>query len=408
MSSNGTVEMDQELARRLLLEGAIFIFLDVPSGTEFGIDMKHWNTGEKFKGVKMIPPGIHYVHYSATNSQGDTGPRVGFIHNFQKSELVVKRWDKDAEDISDKGMCSFLTSSVGKTAKIFIQISVLSECFIFPVVRYNIQVIQSLFQLKNQTLTVQSTLVADITCYPNPLAENVVNAIIPTSGYIRSALELLPCDTDRTSAGGAATTQSVKRRSRTAEEKEEDLLPQLKPSPGTELRFSQFPECNYPEGATPAEITRHSLDSSYVLETLLSNYNSASDLIGELQFAFVCFLVGHSLEAFEHWKKLVGTLCSCDSAVSKHRELFYDTLTTLETQLEEIPEDFLVDIVTSNNFIYHSLRELFRTLQESDTLDHRLKLRAKRLAENLTARFGWDFTHLEEEDSDEAPVVVKT
>nr|CAD7397946.1 unnamed protein product [Timema cristinae] len=334
MSSNGTVEMDQELARRLLLEGAIFIFLDVPSGTEFGIDMKHWNTGEKFKGVKMIPPGIHYVHYSATNSQGDTGPRVGFIHNFQKSELVVKRWDKDAEDISDK--------EIEEEEKNRIKLNILNmDRFLGP--------------------------------YP---FDNVVNAIIPTSGYIRSALELLPCDTDRTSAGGAATTQSVKRRSRTAEEKEEELLPQLKPSPGTELRFSQFPD--------------------------------ASDLIGELQFAFVCFLVGHSLEAFEHWKKLVGTLCSCDSAVSKHRELFYDTLTTLETQLEEIPEDFLVDIVTSNNFIYHSLRELFRTLQESDTLDHRLKLRAKRLAENLTARFGWDFTHLEEEDSDEAPVVVKT
>ena len=58
-----STEMDQDLARRLLIEGATFVFLDVPVGTEFGIDMKSWNTGDKFKGVKMIPPGLHYVYY---------------------------------------------------------------------------------------------------------------------------------------------------------------------------------------------------------------------------------------------------------------------------------------------------------------------------------------------------------
>ena len=57
------VEIDQELAKRLLVEGATLIFFDVPVGTEFGIDLKSWNTGNKFKGVKMIPPGIHIVHY---------------------------------------------------------------------------------------------------------------------------------------------------------------------------------------------------------------------------------------------------------------------------------------------------------------------------------------------------------
>lgn len=57
------LDIDQRLARQLLLEGATLVFLDVPRGTEFGIDMKSWNTGEKFRGVKMIPPGPHYVYY---------------------------------------------------------------------------------------------------------------------------------------------------------------------------------------------------------------------------------------------------------------------------------------------------------------------------------------------------------
>lgn len=62
MGSEG-VEMDQTLAQRLFFEGATLVTLNVPSGTEFGIDLKSWNTADKFKGIKMIPPGFHYIHY---------------------------------------------------------------------------------------------------------------------------------------------------------------------------------------------------------------------------------------------------------------------------------------------------------------------------------------------------------
>ena len=55
--------MDQPTARHLFDEGAIFLFLDVPVGTEFGIDYNSWQVGAKFKGVKMIPPGIHFIYY---------------------------------------------------------------------------------------------------------------------------------------------------------------------------------------------------------------------------------------------------------------------------------------------------------------------------------------------------------
>lgn len=57
------MEMPQELAQRLLVEGATCVCLDVPEGTEFGVDMKSWSTAERFNGLKMIPPGIHYIHY---------------------------------------------------------------------------------------------------------------------------------------------------------------------------------------------------------------------------------------------------------------------------------------------------------------------------------------------------------
>lgn len=57
-------------------------------------------------------------------------------------------------------------------------------------------------------------------------------------------------------------------------EKDDELLPHLAAVEGTELRFSKLPDRNYPEGASPSEITRHSLDSSYVFQQLLKQHES--------------------------------------------------------------------------------------------------------------------------------------
>lgn len=61
------LEMDQGLAQRLFESGSALVFLDVPPGTEFGIDLVSWNVGQKFKGVKMIPDGVHFIYWRFVN-----------------------------------------------------------------------------------------------------------------------------------------------------------------------------------------------------------------------------------------------------------------------------------------------------------------------------------------------------
>lgn len=39
------------------------VCLDVPERTHFGIDFTDYVVGPKFKGVKLIPPGPHFVYY---------------------------------------------------------------------------------------------------------------------------------------------------------------------------------------------------------------------------------------------------------------------------------------------------------------------------------------------------------
>lgn len=138
---------------------------------------------------------------------------------------------------------------------------------------------------------------------------------------------------------------------------------------------------------------------------MIRNFCSSIELVGEIEFSYVCFLVGHSLEAFEHWKKLVGLLCSCEKAIKKYRAVYDALLSVLEEQIREIPEEFLADIVSNNNYIYIKLRQLFRSVSESD-IDGNLKSKADRLKDDLTQMYSWDFTHLESDDEEDAPVVV--
>ena len=55
--------LDSDTARSLFEVGANLFMLDIPMNTEIGVDMNSWNTGPNFKGIKMIPPGVHFVYW---------------------------------------------------------------------------------------------------------------------------------------------------------------------------------------------------------------------------------------------------------------------------------------------------------------------------------------------------------
>jgi A1 cistron-splicing factor AAR2 len=95
--------MDNETAKHLVENGATFILLDLPVNSEFGIDYNCWRVGEQFKGIKMIPPGIHYIYYSSvdgTNGQVSC-VRNGFFYDFKLKEVYAKKWDAKNECIDD-------------------------------------------------------------------------------------------------------------------------------------------------------------------------------------------------------------------------------------------------------------------------------------------------------------------
>lgn len=45
-TENEEISMDSDVAAKLYEDGGFLILKDLPEGTEFGIDMNSWNTGQ--------------------------------------------------------------------------------------------------------------------------------------------------------------------------------------------------------------------------------------------------------------------------------------------------------------------------------------------------------------------------
>lgn len=60
----------QETANALKSSGCSVILLNSPDGLNVGIDYCMWKTGPKFMGIKLIPPGPHFIYWSLDDGEG--------------------------------------------------------------------------------------------------------------------------------------------------------------------------------------------------------------------------------------------------------------------------------------------------------------------------------------------------
>ncbi|NXF93352.1 AAR2 protein, partial [Eubucco bourcierii] len=237
------------------------------------------------------------------------------------------------------------------------------------------------------------------------VGEAAVKKLQPESGQICAFAEVLPV------AAGRHTRDRAEQRLPPVDTECRSYaegmarLPRMEPIAGTQIRFTELPKQMYPDGATPEEITRHSMDLSYALEKVINQRYASQplDLLAELQFAFICFLIGNVYDAFEHWKRLLNILCRSEDAIGKYPELYSSLISVLYHQLNEIPADFFVDIVSQDNFLTSTL-QVFFSCTCSGAVDGTLRTKAEKFKAHLTKKFKWDF---EAEPEDCAPVVVE-
>jgi len=158
---------------------------------------------------------------------------------------------------------------------------------------------------------------------------------------------------------------------------------------------------------SPQETTQLNFDKSTILLELIQKHykEKPTEILGEVQFSFICFLLSESFDGFEQWKQIVNLLCSSDQALFVMPDLFCDFIEVLHFQLMQAPEDFFVDVISHNNFLDHALNSFFQLLDDPK-LDSKLLQRSAKFRQYTEKRFGKTFTSELESGYEDAPVVI--
>lgn len=342
---------------------AVLIVEDLPVGSEFGIDMTAHQVGEKFKGVKLIPPGVHFVYASAVDRNTyQCGPRLGFFHNFKTKEILIKKWSPSDEDFDD----SYRPSE--EQYKRF-------QTNLKELDRY-----LGAYRFSNYKAYLDLS---------SKITPTVIAQLMPSCNRIRSVPYLV-------SDGKAEHTGPLDRTPT-----EHNIVPHLKPKQTTVINFTK---CEH-KPIDPKLVTQCNIDTTVVIEKVFGLAESGQhQLLAEFQFAFITFLLCHVYECFEHWKKLLKLICIADDALTRMPLFFSEFIQILSHQIDYIHEELFEDIVDSNNLVRCLLDTFFQNVNDQLHLTDELKQQAQRLRTKLEDKFDWKFD-LERED--EQPVVVE-
>ncbi|KAM1017690.1 hypothetical protein ACFX2A_048222 [Malus domestica] len=190
--------------------------------------------------------------------------------------------------------------------------------------------------------------------------------------------------------------------------------------------YTSIPRVIKQKGIQCQQLTSLNLDKTQLLESvLLEDYGGSEDLLlAELQFAFIAFLMGQSLEAFLQWKSLVSLLFGCTEAPFRTRsQLFAKFIKVIYYQLKHglqkgcadtsVASSLLDDSwFSADSFLHRLFKEFFLLVQDASVVDGDLLSWTRKLKELLENNLGWEFQndsavdgmHFEEDD-EYAPVV---
>lgn len=308
-----------------------------------GVDLLSFTPGPNFRGVKLLPPGIHFFFTSPTAS---LSLRHGLWFRikdppYTEPEIYIAKWDANLEHLVAETDSSELLRWRANLGSVWEK----------GLLSYRQKAQDSKPGGGNaETWTDRgdwSTLTAHI-------SDELLSRIL---GVRRSD----QWGWDITS--GSSATPDI------------DEIPGIKRGEGEvdeekELKFLPIDLKNtWREGATGRERTTAALDRSWALGEVQKHCTDAMEVLGELEFSFLMVLTLGNFSNLEQWKRILGLLFTCKQAVAEQPDLFIETIRILKLQLRhsEDVDGGLFDVrEDGGSFLKNLLRKFRKSLDDLD------------------------------------------
>lgn len=330
------------------MDAILFITGEPPARLELGIDCYIYETGSKFKGISVIPSGLHFLYYGT-----GLGPRQGFFFRAQPGEVIVCTWDASSEEILPRHSLSEASfANLKRSILVGEQNAHLGP---YPVQQHHLWLNISCF------ITEKTLERAD--CSPGSLlvpgdeTDTADIKLIDASKKNRQrkvgAREQANNGKDKGSSDGNYNRKTVEVQSIAHTARFLDV---------NGINMFLIEKANASQSASA--VTAMMIDKSILVQHIVqADFNGDwSLLMGEMQLAFLLFMLLYSYPALQHWKLLINTICSSESFLTNQTDFTSAFMKVLFSQLKFSPDDFFETELSRSNFLRPVLTSLFSSL----------------------------------------------
>lgn len=344
-----------------------------------GIDTQFFNINSTVSGIKLIPTGTHFIHYSTpafgNNSEDVTeNLRHGYWFECKEGDVFCLSWNQTkggfdlTHILSTQRQREDALENVAHTYPFMI---------VYPA--------NDITWKQRVTNYVDMDIIKEFVPYREEDVSSEINTLTPSVEENLALTDILQKD-----------------------------LSSRDPLRGQqeELRFTVI---NFKERRdhtkSGKEITASFLDRTWYLEKLFGHNDRI--LFAELQISFVLFILLGSFASAIQWLHLLKLILTCQDFLLTDLRHTLNLLEVLHDQLKILPEDYLNPIFTGDNLIdvkdYVSMMENFCDIipgglrkVEQERLRHLdLEQKWKQILEINYSRFGFNFYQSEKQTDNE-------